>query len=170
MECFVVDGGVRAEVVMGQFSELFSRVERDLQQWVKAVIESSLGSLGTVGAIAVEEFLSKLKSAVQDLGQSSSVPCESDGLPRPASLAGSVAEGNSRGIGVNYDVHSEFGERSVIPSGVASFGVSSTSKPGNQSQKIMWRGFTDNLRKFIYDTKYKQRSFFEGFKVSTVLQ
>ena len=100
MECFVVDAGVRAEVVVGQFSELFSRIERDLQQWVKAAIESSLGSLGTVGALAVEEFLSKLKSAVQDLGQSSSVPCESDGLPRPPSLAGSVAGGNSRGTGV----------------------------------------------------------------------
>ena len=129
---------MRAEVVVGQFSELFSRVERDLQQWVKAAIESSLGSLGTVGALAVEKFLSKLKSAVQDFGQSASLPCESDSLPRPSSLAGSVAGGNSRGTGANSDVPSEFGERSVIPSGVASSGVASTSKRGNESQKIMW--------------------------------
>ena len=137
LECFVVDAGVRAEFVVGQFSELFSRVERDLQQWVKAVIESSLGSLGTVGALAVEEFLSKLKSSVQDLGQSSSVPCESDGLPRPTSLAGSVAGGNSRGTGATSDVPPEFGERSVIPSGMTSSGVASTFKPGNGSQKFM---------------------------------
>ena len=128
---------MRAEVVVGQFSELFSRVERDLQQWIKAAIESSLGSLGTVGALAVEEFLSKLKSAVQDLGQSSSVPCESDGLPRPPSLAGSVAGGNSRGTGANSDLPSESRERSVIPSGVTSSGVAPTSKPGNESQKII---------------------------------
>ena len=63
----VIDANVRAEVIVGQFSELFRRVERDIQKWVKAAVESSMGSLGTVGALAVEEFLSKLKEAVQEL-------------------------------------------------------------------------------------------------------
>ena len=128
---------MRAEVVVGQFSELFARFKSDLQQWVKAAIESSLGSLGTVGAHAVEEFLLKLMSALQELGRSSSIPCEGDGLRRPPSLAGSVARRNSRGTVVESDLPSEFGKRSVIPSGVTSSGAASTSKPGNESQKIM---------------------------------
>ena len=138
MHIYVLDAGVRAEVVVGQFSELFLRVEHDIQQWVKAAVESSLGSLGTVGALAVEEFLLKLKGAIQELGQSPVVPCGVDVLPRPPSLAGSVAGGDIRRTGVDSDLPSEFGERSGIPSGVTSSGGASTSKPGNESQKITW--------------------------------
>ena len=88
--CFV-DANVRADVIVGQFTELFQRVEREIQQWVKAAVESSLGKLGTVGALAVEEFLGKLKGALQELGQSSFSPCVGDVLPRSSSVAGSVA-------------------------------------------------------------------------------
>ena len=128
-----LDAGVRADVVAGQFSELFLRVERDIQQWVKAAVESSLGKLGTVGALAVEEFLGKLKGIIQEIGQPSVTPCVGDVLPRPPSVAGSVAGLESRRTGVDSDVPpSEFGERSVVPSGVpSSSGVASTSKPGN---------------------------------------
>ena len=60
--------------MIGQFAELVARVERDLQQWVKAAVDSCLGSLGTVGALAVEDSLVKLKGAIRDLGQFTSVP------------------------------------------------------------------------------------------------
>ena len=128
-----LDAGVRADVVARQFSELFLRVERDIQQWVKAAVESSLGKLGTVGSLAVEEFLGKLKGAIQELGQRSVIPCVGDVLPRTPSVAFSVAGLESRRTDVDSDVPpSEFGERSVVPSGVpSSSGVASTSKPGS---------------------------------------
>ena len=144
--CFV-DADVRADVIVGQFTELFQRVEREIQQWVKAAVESSLGKLGTVGALAVEEFLGKLKGALQELGQSSFSPCVGDVLPRSSSVAGSVAGFESRRTCVDSDVPpSDFGERSVAPSGApSSSGVATTSKPGNESHKIMRGGFSSNL-------------------------
>ena len=143
------DAGVRANTVAGQFAELFTRVEHDIQQWVKAAVESSLGKLGTVGALAVEEFLDKMKSAVQELCQPPVVPAVSDVLPRPPSVAGSIAGVEGFRTGGCSDVPpTEFGERSVLgPSGAPSSsasGVAATSKPGNESHKIMWGGFSGN--------------------------
>ena len=40
------DAGVRAEVAVGRLSELFNRIERELNQWVKAAVESTLGTSG----------------------------------------------------------------------------------------------------------------------------
>ena len=134
----VIDANVRAEVVVGQFSELFLRVERDIQQWVKAAVESSMGSLETMGALAVEEFLNKLKEAVQELSHApvSMMPCGGDTFPLPPSVCGSVAGVDCRRAALGSDVPSEFGERSVVPSGGTSSAIASTSKPGKKSQKI----------------------------------
>ena len=140
---------MRADVVSGQFTELFTRFEHDIQQWVKAAVESSLGKLGTVGALAVEEFLDKLKAAIQELCHPPVIPPVNDVLPRPPSVAGSIAGVEGFRTGVCSDVPpTEFGERSVIvPSGAPSSsasGVATTSKPGNESHKIMWGGFSGN--------------------------
>ena len=111
----VIDANVRAKVVVGQFSELFLRVERDIQQWVKAAVESSMGSLETVGALAVEEFLNKLKEAVQELSHAPVMPCGGDTFPLPPSVSGSVAGVDCRRAALESDVPSEFGERNVVP-------------------------------------------------------
>ena len=50
-----------AEVVFGQFSEMFDRIEHQLHQWVKAAVDSTLDDFGTVGARAVEEFWARPK-------------------------------------------------------------------------------------------------------------
>ena len=132
----VIDANVRAEVVVGQFSELFRRVERDIQQWVKAAVESSMGSLGTVGALAVEEFLNKLKEDVQELSHAPVIPCGGDTFSL-SPVSGSVAGVDCRRAALGSDVLSDFGERSVVPSGGTSSAIASTSKPGKNSRKIM---------------------------------
>ena len=134
---YFADANVRADVVVGQFTELFRRVEQEIQQWVKAAIESSLGRLGTVGALAVEEFRGKLKEAQQELGQAPVVPRGSETSSLPRSVAGSISGVDYRRAAVESDVPSEFGEKSVVPSGGTSSAVASTSKPGKNSQKIM---------------------------------
>ena len=133
----VIDANVRAVLIVGQFPELFRRVERDIQHWVKAAVESSMGSLGTVGALAVEEFLSKLKEAVQELSRAPVMPDGGDTFPLPPSVSGSVAGVDCRRAALGSDVPSEFGEKSVVPSGGTSSAISSTSKPSKNFKKIM---------------------------------
>ena len=52
------------------FEQLLDRIESRLGDkighWVKAVFDSSMGQLGTVGVLAVEEFFTKLKSVFQE--------------------------------------------------------------------------------------------------------
>ena len=134
---YFADANVRADVVVGQFTELFRRVEREIQQWVKAAIESSLGRLGTVGALAVEDFLDKVKEALRELGQAPVVSRGGETSSLPRSVAGSISGVDDRRVAVESDVPSEFGEKSVVPYGGTSSAVASTSKPGNNSQKIM---------------------------------
>ena len=134
---YFANANVRADVVVGQFTELFRRVEREIQQWMKAAIESSLGRLGTVGALAVEDFMDKLKEALRELGQASVVPRGGETSSLPRSVAGSISGVDDRRAAVESDVPSEFGEKSVVPSGGTSSAVASTSKPGKNSQKIM---------------------------------
>ena len=134
---YFADANVRADVVVGQFTELFRRVEREIQQWVKAAIESSLGRLGTVGALAVEDFLDKVKEALRELGQAPVVPRGGETSSLPRSVAGSISGVDDRRVAVESDVPSEFGEKSVVPYGGTSSAVASASKPGNNSQKIM---------------------------------
>ena len=113
---------------MGQFTELFRRVEREIQQWVKAATESSLGRLGTVGALAVEDFLDKLKEALRELGQAPVVPRGGETSSLPRSVAGSISGVDDRRVAGESDVPSEFGEKSVVPSGGTSSAVASTSR------------------------------------------
>ena len=134
---YFADANVRADVVVGQFTQLFRRVEREIQQWVKAAIASSLSRLGTVGALAVEDFLDKLKEALRELGQAPVVPFGGETSSLPRFVAGSISGVDDRRVAVESDVPSEFGEKSVDPSGGTSSAVASTSKPGNNSQKIM---------------------------------
>ena len=111
-----------------QFAELFARVEKekDLQQVVKAEVESSLGKLGNVPALAVDDFLERLKGAIQDAETAQ------------GSRAGSVAGFVMPSVASGSEAPSEFGERSIVPSGPGAPGVSCSSKPGNESHKIMW--------------------------------
>ena len=101
---YFADANVRADVVVGQFTELFRRVEREIQQWVKAAIESSLGRLGTVGALAVEDFLDKLKEALRELGQAPVVPRGGETSSLPRSVAGSISAVDDRRAAVESDV------------------------------------------------------------------
>ena len=43
------------------------QLEKELGQIVKATVESTLGRLGTVGAIAVDDFVVRLKAALCDV-------------------------------------------------------------------------------------------------------
>ena len=101
---YFADANVRADVVVGQFDGLFRRVEREIQQWVKAAIESSLGRLGTVGALAVEDFLDKLKEALRELGQAPVVPRGGETSSLPRSVAGSISGVDDRRVAVESDV------------------------------------------------------------------
>ena len=68
--CRIVDAGVRVKVAAGQFAGLVSRVKREIQQWVKAAVDSTLGRVGVIGAVAVEEFWNRLKDALRESGRS----------------------------------------------------------------------------------------------------
>ena len=129
--CFYELGaGVCDEVVKGQLIALLADVEKDIQQWVKAAVEST-----------VDEFMKKLKEATQEVEQplsSRDVICTA---VCPVPLVGSVA-GRHTGIprlgrSGSSVVPSEFGKRGVLPSGLESSGVVPTAKPGEKSQKIM---------------------------------
>ena len=48
-------------------STLEARLETDVNSWVKAAVESSMGQLGVVGAMAMDEFLQKLKDVIQEI-------------------------------------------------------------------------------------------------------
>ena len=53
--------------------QLESRIEENVRHWVKAVVDSSLGQLGTMGALAVEEFMVRLNLAFVEVLASQTV-------------------------------------------------------------------------------------------------
>ena len=52
---------------MGGFTAAINQMEKELEQIVKATIESTLGQLGTVGAMAINEFVVRIKAAMSNL-------------------------------------------------------------------------------------------------------
>ena len=133
------DAGVRAEVAVGRLSELFNRIERELNQWVKAAVESTLGHLGTVSALAAEDFWARLKAALQEAGHSLVEPnAELPSMPsvsRSRCVAGSLAGTSERSPSESSVVLSEFGHGGEDPS-LSGVGIPpSSSKPGKNLQR-----------------------------------
>ena len=61
-----------------------NQLERELASIVKATVDSTLGRLGTVGASAVDEFIGRLKSAMQEVSNA--------GVAQAGSLGGVAME------------------------------------------------------------------------------
>ena len=109
-------------------------------QIVKATVESTLGRLGTVGAIAVDDFVLRLKAALCDVVgtaamQPSTVREDVPVLPTSSSLAPLVPGSSQPDISVSSRQESVmpslFGDvRSGVPS---SLQTASATKPGKNS-------------------------------------
>ena len=132
------------------------RLEKIVSEWVKAAMESSLGQLGTVGALAVESFWSKLKEAVKEatsvesLGLDVAAVASSSsaavvGAPVPGSSGSVVAGGSAVTSGVPVSgsvagsrVPSAFGDASSVQAlEVPAVGAATVQKPGNYLQDHM---------------------------------
>ena len=107
-----------------------TRLEKELASVVKATVESILGRLGTVGAVAVDDFIQRLVSAVSQLRHVSEarVVVLGDDVPvTPTLPAGVVSVGS--GVPVTASVASR--HESVAPSlfgDSAAVGPSSVAK------------------------------------------
>ena len=127
---------VREEVSVGQFTTLLANLEKDIQQWVKPAVETSLGKLGT----AIDEFF-KLKEGMQEIEQQLSlrdvVSFADRTSPRVNCVAGSVASVPMPGESGGSEMPSEFWKRTMVPSGLESSRDASSTKPGKNSQKFM---------------------------------
>ena len=116
------------------------QLEKGLGQVVKATVESTLGRLGTVGAIAIDDFVVRLKAAMCDLVgtvpvQSSTVVDDVPVLPTSAGpfppLPGSSQQDISVSSRQGLLMPSIFGDvQSGVPSSVQS---ASAAKPGKIS-------------------------------------
>ena len=121
-----------------------NHLERELARIVRATVESTLGRLGTVGAIAVDEFIGQLKSAMQEI--------TNVGVVRAAGLGGDAAElpmtSTRPSLGSvtcpgNVSISSRQG--SSVPSslgdglsaGPSIMPNSTAAKPGKKTDKIM---------------------------------
>ena len=129
----------------------FVRLQKELSGVVKATIEPTLGHLGTVGAMAVDEFVGRLTAAVSRLVPASdlraTVPGEDVPLISSSSSVGVAPIGNdaqkdlsvvSRAASM---VPSMFGEGTVA--GSSSAGKVPAAKPGKNLKKDHGRGFSD---------------------------
>ena len=58
------EAGLRDQVALDTLLKRLDELEKIVSGVVKATIESSLGRIGTVGALAVEEFIAKLRDAM----------------------------------------------------------------------------------------------------------
>ena len=124
-----------------------TRLEKELSGVVKVTIESTLGQVGTVGAMAVDEFVGQLAAAVSrlvptgDLG--TAVPVED--VPLMASSSVGVVP---VGLGAQKDLSVTSRPASMVPSvfgegttaGVSSVGKVTAAKPGKNLTRS-WAGF-----------------------------
>ena len=125
-----------------------ARLEKELSGVVKATIESTLGQLGTVGAMAVDEFVGQLTAAVSRLVPASdlraAVPGEDVPLISSSSSVGVVPGGNDAQKDLSVVsrtasmVPSMFGEGTAA--GASSAGKVTAAKPG-KNLKRLWAGF-----------------------------
>ena len=138
---FLGPGDSGSSSFQGLLEQIEWRIEKSAGQWVKAVLDSSLAQLGTVGAMAVEEFVSKMKEAIREVmvGQVA-VPLgamsrrASDSLPPDiGSASGVLPEVES--IPGGSTIPTAFGgPSSVAAGGGPAAVVSSLKKPGKQLQ------------------------------------
>ena len=125
-----------------------ARLEKELSGVVKATIESTLGQLGTVGAMAVDEFVGQLTAAVSRLVPASdlraAVPGEDVPLISSSSSVGVVPGGSDAQKDLSVIsrtasmVPSMFGEGTAA--GASSAGKVTAAKPG-KNLKRSWAGF-----------------------------
>ena len=140
----VAVGGV---LTMSDVVASTARLEKELSGVVKATIESTLGQLGTVGAMAVDEFVGQLTAAVSRLVPAgdlrAAVPVED--VPLISSSSVGVVPGGSdaqKDLSVMSRpasmVPSMFGEGTTA--GASSAGKVTAAKPG-KNLKRSWAGF-----------------------------
>ena len=128
------------------------QLELEIARIVKATVESTLGPLGTVGAIAVDEFVGRLKSAMQEVsnaGVAQAGSLEGDAMELPMtptrpSMGSVVCPG---------DVSISSRQGSLVPSAFGdgmsvklSSGIPNTTatKPGKKNSQDHGRCFSDN--------------------------
>ena len=119
-----------------------NRLEKELFGVVKATIESTLGQLGTVGAMAVDEFVGQLTAAVSRLGPTGDVrrvvPVEDVPLMASSSV-GAVPVG----LDAQKDLSVTSRPASMVPSvfgegttaGVSSVGKMTATKTGKNLKR-----------------------------------
>ena len=121
---------------MTYWSSMGAQLEQDVSHWVKAAIDSSLGRLGVVGVMAVEDFMEKMKEVLREVVSSYS-PLNSrksvlDELPVASTSGGPQSLSVSGSVGVQSSIPTLFGE-GVVPSiqeGPLDVLSSSGKKPG----------------------------------------
>ena len=122
-----------------------ARLQKELSGVVKATIESTLGQLGTVGAMAVDEFVGQLTAAVSRLVPASdlraAVPGEDVPLISSSSSVGVAPVGNDAQKDLSVIsrtasmVLSMFGEGTAA--GASSAGKVTAAKPGKNLKRSL---------------------------------
>ena len=125
-----------------------ARLQKELSGVVKATIESTLGQLGTVEAMAVDEFVGQLTAAVSRL-----VPVSGSKATAPGEDAPLVSSSSSVGVApVESDAQKDLSvvsrTASIVPSifgegtvaGSSSAGKVTAAKPGKNLTRS-WAGF-----------------------------
>ena len=151
-------------VTIAELESSFQRMTKELAETVKAIIDSKMGGLGSVCALSVEEFIGKLKTAMEHLAAASvpggsveqavtsvpSVRLEAPRSPLDASSSRSVS------LSQVSDVPTAFAGVRSVASKEGGFSTSATAKPGKKSQKIMGGVLVLalRLRITIYDTSF----------------
>ena len=138
--CHVSGDDRVASSFRGVMEQVEERLKQNVESWVKAALESSLGQIGTVGALSVEAFMDKLKDAFAAATSGSSARSVLDSLPStsgvPAPECASVAAGPVAGGSTSGSrVPSAFGDSvstAIVqePAGLAPV----EGKPGNYFQ------------------------------------
>ena len=161
----VVGTNTGLPVTMAELESSFQRMTKELAGTVKAIIDSKMGELGSVCALSVEEFIGKLKTAMEHLAASSvpggsgveqavtsvpSVRLEAPGSPLDASSSRSVS------LSQVSDVPTAFAGVRSVASKEGGISTSATAKPGKKSQTIMGGVLVLalRLRITIYDTSF----------------
>ena len=151
-------------VTIAELESSIQRMTKELAETVKAIIDSKMGGLGSVCVLSVEEFIGKLKKAMEHLAASSvpggsveqavtsvpSVRLEAPGSPLDASSSRSVS------LSQVSDVPTAFAGVRSVASKEGGISTSATAKPGKKSQKIMGGVLVLalRLRITIYDTSF----------------
>ena len=111
-----------------------ARLEHDEWNWVKATIGSCLGRLGVVGAMAVEDFMGKMKEVFREVVSSYATLYNQksvlDELPVASAAGEPQSLSVSGSVGVTSSMPTLFGDGVV-----ASIRKSSSDAPSSAGQK-----------------------------------